>query len=711
MSIDVNVDVLLQSVATLKGVGVVAHRKLLGLGIVCLRDLLLHFPIRYEDRTQITALGELCLRIGNPVLIDAEVVTSEIQTRFRRRWIVMLQDKTGVVALQFFHFRKEQAALCFPGMRVRAYGTVRVLKEHLGMIHPQYQLFARNTVPPPYETHPLAVYPTTQGLSQNLWRRWIAEALRRLAACSVEPFHPADERIERWIADSGLIHNQGSVLCFEAAVRAMHQGYEGHKGDIGAVLAVAKQRLVIEELLAYQCAMDDFYLKNRSGLQAPVLGDLHCVHAFRALLTFELTAAQDRAIEEIQADLARTVPMMRLLQGDVGSGKTIVAACALLAAVGSGYQGALMVPTEILARQHYAVFTAWCEILGVKVGLLVSNLKPAEKQEIKYLLSTHEIQIVIGTHALIEEDVVFQHLGCVVMDEQHRFGVAQRLSLVEKTQRRGYAVHQLMMSATPIPRTLAMTIDGHLACSTLDELPKGRLPIQTVLISESRLGEVLDRIRAFCGNGQQVYWICTLIEASDILESQATEEIYPILVQRLAPLRIGLVHGRLDPQTKSKTMQAFYAHDLDVLVATTVIEVGVDVPNATIMVIQNPERLGLAQLHQLRGRVGRGREQSYCVLVYGRGLGEAGRRRLGLLRTLSSGFDLAQADLTLRGSGELLGVRQAGLWQLKIADFMRDHAMMDEIRAFSKTVQLEYPEDARYWVEKWFGRSIACVTA
>lgn len=680
-------------VTWLKGAGPAVAAKLKGLGIERVVDLLLHLPLRYEDRRTVAPLSQL--RAGDDALVRGRVVASELRYGRRRSLRVVIEDDAAggsvggaALLLRFFHFSEAQQQGLAQGRWLQAYGSVRAGAQGLEMVHPEYRVADS---PEALDTGAgwMAVYPLAAGLGQARLRSLVARALELAVS------DPAFARPLPGMAEPTTL----------AALRLLH--LPPANVDATALLDAAhpvRQRLIEEELLAHQLAMRQTRAQARKRHAPPVPGVERAAHRLQEHLPFALTGAQRRAIADVAHDLAAGKPMLRLLQGDVGCGKTLVAVTAMLGCAQAGLQAVLMAPTELLAEQHSRTLGRWMEPLDQPVGLLSGKLKPAQKKAALKAASGGDIRIWIGTHALFQNDVDFARLALVVVDEQHRFGVGQRLALRDKAAGGG-AAHQLIMSATPIPRTLAQTLYADLDVSIIDELPPGRTPVTTVAMSQSRRDDVLTRIGEVCRVGRQAYWVCTLIEESDQLQAQAAEDTYAQLRDELPGLHIGLVHGRLKPAEKEAQMRAFAEGRTQVLVATTVIEVGVDVPNASIMVIDNAERLGLAQLHQLRGRVGRGAKLSQCVLMYRPPLSEAARSRLEVLRSTHDGFRIAEHDLALRGPGELLGRRQTGLVGLKIADPLRDAKLIPALQRRADEWLRREPALARQLIERWVGDS------
>ncbi|ATG75603.1 ATP-dependent DNA helicase RecG [Zobellella denitrificans] len=676
------------SLSLLKGVGDKMLEKLHRLGLETVQDLLFHLPLRYEDRTRVLPIAEL--RPGMHVSVLGEIVDNHISYGRKRMLICRLRDPSGTLTLRFFNFAAAQKNSLAAGTRIRAFGEIRPGHHGLEIIHPEYSL-QQGEQPIAAETSLTPVYGTTEGLRQLTLRQLSDQALALL-----------EQQPLRELLPEGLYHHQ---LGLNEAVRLLHRPPpDVALPQLEQGQHPAQRRLVLEELLAHNLSV----LKVREQSQAHRARPLPCPQAlldrFLGQLPFSPTGAQRRVVAEIGADLQKTVPMMRLVQGDVGSGKTLVAALAALQVIGNQGQVALMAPTELLAEQHANNFAAWLAPLGIQVGWLAGKVKGKARAEQLERLASGELAMVVGTHALFQEQVQFNALELVIIDEQHRFGVHQRLALREKGSQGDYYPHQLIMTATPIPRTLAMTAYADLDTSVIDELPPGRTPVTTVAIPDGRRDEVVARVRQLCREqGRQAYWVCTLIEESEVLECQAAEDTAAALSAQLPELRVGLVHGRMKAAEKQAVMADFKDGRLDLLVATTVIEVGVDVPNASLMIIENPERLGLAQLHQLRGRVGRGATASHCVLLYHAPLSKTAGQRLGVLRDTNDGFVIAQKDLEIRGPGELLGTRQTGLADLRIADLVRDQALLPEVQRLARYLADRHPEVVDPLIRRWLG--------
>jgi ATP-dependent DNA helicase RecG len=653
--------------------------RLARLGLRSDADFVLHLPLRYEDETRITTLRDA--RPGLAAQFEVEVIDSEIAYRPRRQLLARVRDASGALALRFLNFYPSQQKVLQPGTRLRIFGEVHA--GYLGpeIIHPRFHLVAAGDALPECLT---PVYPTTAGLGQATLRRLIERALARADLADTLP--PAlRERLD--------------LPEFAAALRRLHTPPpEMTQAVLESREHPAWRRVQFDELLAQQLSLRRAYTTRRARGAPPLAPTAALTGALLAALPFRLTGAQERAWREIAADLGQPHPMQRLLQGDVGSGKTIVAALAMLHAVEAGYQTALMAPTEILAEQHYRKLAAWLAPLGLEVAWLTGSLKKREKEAAIAKVGAGDTPVIVGTHALIEDKVEFARLGLAIVDEQHRFGVRQRLALKEK----GLFAHQLAMSATPIPRTLAMSYYADLDVSVLDELPPGRTPVTTKLVSEARRDQVVARVHEACRAGRQAYWVCPLIEESETLQLKTAEETFARLSVDLPDLKIGLVHGRLKTTEKAVMMAAFVANEIQLLVATTVIEVGVDVPNASLMAIEHAERFGLAQLHQLRGRVGRGTDASACILLYAKPLGELARARLKIIFESSDGFEIAREDLRLRGPGEFIGARQSGLPLLRYAD-LEDAALVEQARAVAEDMLQTSPEQAAAHLQRWLG--------
>ncbi|SUC09342.1 ATP-dependent DNA helicase RecG [Pasteurella canis] len=670
----------------LSGVGTAISEKLSRIGINNLQDLLFHLPIRYEDRTKITPIIDL--QVNSYATIEGLVQTCEVQFGKRPILTVSLSDGSSKLMLRFFNFNAGMKNSFQQGVRIKAFGEVRRGRFMSEMYHPEYQII-RDNAPLVLEENLTPIYSTTEGLKQNSLRKLIDQALALLDKIQVLEILPSEFNPHPFSLKEAIyfLHRPPPDISIEVLEKGTHP---------------AQQRLIFEELLAYNLAMQKVRLGTQRFSAYSLYYQTDLKLRFLAQLPFRPTNAQMRVTQDIEQDLAHIYPMMRLVQGDVGSGKTLVAAIAALLAIDNGKQVALMAPTEILAEQHVTNFKCWFEPLGIKVGWLTGKVKgKARKVELENI-QTNQVQMVVGTHALFQEEVEFADLALVIVDEQHRFGVHQRLMLREKGKKAHVYPHQLIMTATPIPRTLAMTVYADLDTSVIDELPPGRTPITTVAISEERRDEVIARVNHACINEKrQAYWVCTLIDESEILEAQAAEAIAEDLRKILPHLRIGLVHGRMKPTEKQEIMAAFKHAEIDLLVATTVIEVGVDVPNASLMIIENAERLGLSQLHQLRGRVGRGNTASFCVLMYKPPLGKISQKRLQVLRDTQDGFIISEKDLEIRGPGEVLGTKQTGITEFKVANLIRDHKMIPIVQHCASRLIAERPDVADSLIKRW----------
>lgn len=674
-------------VTVLKGVGEAMAEKLAKVGLENLQDVLFHLPLRYQDRTRVVPIGQL--RPGQDAVIEGVVSGADVTMGKRRSLVVRLGDGSGVLTLRFYHFSNAQKEGLKRGTHLRCYGEARPGASGLEIYHPEYRALNGNEPPPPVEQTLTPIYPSTEGLTQQRLRVLCQQSLALLGPRSLPDWLPEELARDYQLAP------------LDEAIRYLHNPpADADLDELAEGQHWAQHRLAFEELLTHQLSQQRLRESLRS-LRAPVLPKATRLQAqYLANLGFQPTGAQQRVANEIAYDLSQHEPMMRLVQGDVGAGKTVVAALAALQALEAGYQVALMAPTEILAEQHYITFKRWLEPLGIEVAWLAGKLKgKARAASLEQI--ANGAPMVVGTHALFQEEVRFKHLALAIIDEQHRFGVQQRLALRKKGVAGELCPHQLIMTATPIPRTLAMSAYADLDTSVLDELPPGRTPVNTVLVADSRRFEVVERVRAACAEGRQAYWVCTLIEESEELTCQAAESTYEELGSALGELRVGLIHGRMKPAEKAEIMADFKAGNLQLLVATTVIEVGVDVPNASLMIIENPERLGLAQLHQLRGRVGRGSAVSHCVLLYHPPLSQIGRERLGIMRETNDGFIIAEKDLELRGPGEMLGTRQTGLLQFKVADLMRDADLLPAVRDAAQALVSRWPEHVSPLLDRW----------
>jgi ATP-dependent DNA helicase RecG len=676
-----------QDVRELKGVGDAMAEKLAKLHLNTVQDLLFHLPIRYQDRTRVVPIGQL--RFGDEAVIEGQVTGAEIKMGKRRSLLCRIKDHTGTLCLRFFHFSAAQKKQLESGKRVRCFGEIRRGSSGFEIYHPEYKMISEDETQE--ESAQLTpIYPLTEGLTQTKIRQLCEQALERLT-----PYN-----LQEWLPDE--IRTQFSLPPLSDAIHFLHHpSREANLELLRSGTHPAQYRLSFEELMAHQLSLIGKRMKAKqdSAIKVPTAGELS--QQLLQHLPFSPTNAQSRVFQEILNDLGSGHPMLRLVQGDVGSGKTLVAALAAASVVQAGYQVAVMAPTEILAEQHYINFTQWFEPLGLKVAWMIGKLKGKTREKELADIASGAANIVVGTHALFQDTVNFERLALAIIDEQHRFGVHQRMALREKGMKHGFQPHQLIMTATPIPRTLAMSAYADLDCSIIDELPPGRTPVNTIVVSDQRRQEVIDRVKSACEEGKQAYWVCTLIEESEALQCQAAEDTAILLQEQLGNLSIGLVHGRLKAQEKADIMARFKAGEIQLLVATTVIEVGVDVPNSSLMVIENPERLGLAQLHQLRGRVGRGQTASHCVLLYKAPLGQQGKERLSTMRETSDGFKIAEKDLELRGPGELLGTRQTGLWEFKVADLQRDKGLLDDVQKAATLLHTHYPERISPLLSRW----------
>ncbi len=686
-----------QPLNTLTGVGASQAAKLARLGLETVQDVLLHLPLRYEDRTHLYAIGDLLP--GIYATVEGEVLRNDIVFGRKRMLTCQISDGSGVLTMRFFNFNAAMKNSLAPGQHVIAYGEIKRGKNGAEIIHPEYRVQGDAQQSVELQESLTPVYPTTEGVRQATLRKLTDQALERLDAQPIEELLP--QELSR------------GMIGLPEALHILHRPPAGTQlSELEHGKHPAQKRLIMEELLAHHLSM----LAVRAGAQRHRALSLSAQNALKtrllAALPFALTQAQTRVVQEIEADMEKPFPMMRLVQGDVGSGKTLVAALAALRAIANGKQVALMAPTELLAEQHAINFRHWFEPLGIEVGWLAGKQKGKARVAQQEAIASGQVSMIVGTHAIFQQQVQFSGLALVIIDEQHRFGVHQRLALWEKGVEQGFHPHQLIMTATPIPRTLAMTAYADLDTSVIDELPPGRTPVTTVAIPDSRREDIITRVDRACREeGRQAYWVCTLIEESDLLEAQAAEATCEGLKAALPDLRIGLVHGRMKPQEKQAVMQAFKQGELQLLVATTVIEVGVDVPNASLMIVENPERLGLAQLHQLRGRVGRGAIASHCVLLYKTPLSKTAQQRLQVMRDSNDGFVIAQRDLEIRGPGELLGTRQTGSAEFKVADLLRDQALIPEVQRVARHLHAHYPEHAKALIERWLPERVRYTNA
>lgn len=720
-----------QSIIVLKGIGEKMLQRFSKRSLFTLNDLLFHLPLRYQDKTRVVTIASL--RAGDNFLVTGELTDCHVQQGKRAVLSCTIDDATSVLNLRFFHFNQQQAQglkrALEQGKWLTCFGEAKYGRQTLEIIHPEYRIINKNQ-PIPVDERLTPVYPTTEGLSQLVLRNAIQQVIEKLQQKLQEPSASGKESL----ADGNNSSNTELIEDFfppsirqelkfptlsealiylhapppDCSVFELMEGQDPYRG-----------RLIFEELLAHQLSMKEAYQKHKQYYAFALrtqhkTSTKHYSAQFLQQLSFKLTGAQQRVVDEIALDVQKNQPMQRLVQGDVGSGKTVVAALAALFAMQNGFQAALMAPTELLAEQHRINFQQWLEPLGLKVGWLSGKSTAKQRRESLLQIADGSVQMIIGTHALFQKSVIFKRLGLVIIDEQHRFGVHQRLALLQKGEKKAidakekdkyvsYYPHQLIMTATPIPRTLAMTAYADLDCSIIDELPPGRTAVETVVLSEQRRDDVLHRVHNACLNKRQAYWVCTLIEESEVLQCQAAENTHTMLVKQFPDIAIGLVHGRMKTAEKQAVMQLFKQGEISMLVATTVIEVGVDVPNASLMIIENAERLGLSQLHQLRGRVGRGTQSSVCVLMYSHPLSKNGKSRLMTLRETNDGFEVARKDLALRGPGELLGTRQTGLAEMKIADIIRDQHLIPKANDIAQRLMDEYPQSVKPIINRWIG--------
>ena len=672
----------------MRGVGDALAERLQKLGVTQVQDLLFVLPLRYEDRTQVVRICEL--QPGSRVAVEGEIQLTEVTFRRRRQLLCRISDGSGFLTLRFFYFSGAQQGALTRGAKLRCFGEIRRGPLGLEIVHPEYRRVSEALSG--FEETLTPIYPGTEGVAQGRMRALVNEALRELDRATVRDWIPPE------------VLEPLSLPALKDALDYVHNPpREAQLAEMAAGRHPAQRRLAFEELLAHHLSLKLLKQTARTDPAWSLDDPEGLSKKFVASLPFKMTGAQMRALGEVESDIRGKLPAVRLIQGDVGCGKTVVAAAAAARAAGTGMQAVLMAPTELLAEQHWRNFDQWFRPLGLPVAL-VSGSQPARvRKSAMEAIASGEVRIIVGTHALFQEGIDFAKLALIIVDEQHRFGVQQRLRLQEKGRKQGRFPHQLIMTATPIPRTLAMTAYADLDISVIDELPPGRTPVKTVVVPEERRADVVERITAACRDGRQVYWVCPLIEESDEVRSQAAEDTAAALAEALPEVHVGLVHGRMPSTKKDEAMLAFKAGKIQLLVATTVIEVGVDVPNATLMVIENAERMGLAQLHQLRGRVGRGAEASTCVLLYRSPLSELARERLRVIRETNDGFEIARRDLELRGPGELLGTRQTGLAQLRVADLMRDADLLPRIQQAAELMLASYPDNIAPLAARWIG--------
>jgi len=683
-----------QSVRYLKGVGPKVADKLHKLGIQTQRDVLFHLPLRYEDRTTVTAIG--ALQAGVKSLIQAEVMQAATSFRrvgrSRRVLVAKLADHSGLLTIRLFYFSARQQQMLEKGNWLRCYGEVRTVRGELEMVHPEIEIIDIDH-PPALRQNLTPVYPTTEGLHQLSIAKIVRQVIDKLATDGMAETLPSNWLEHHHFPD------------FKSAMLHLHSPGEQHDIELIADYAHPAQfRFIVEELTAHRLALLALRARIRVRDNPAIKTSGSLIEKFTGQLPFELTQAQKRVTRELMQDFESGKPMMRLLQGDVGCGKTVVAAFACLPVVESGFQCALMAPTEILAEQHRRNFSEWLSSMGLQVICLTGADKGKRRTQKLEMIASGEANIVIGTHALFQASVSFQALGFIIIDEQHRFGVDQRLALQKKTTRNEMP-HQLIMTATPIPRTLAMSIYADLDYSQIDEMPPGRKPVITSVVAEQKRGHLIERVASACEQGGQVYWVCTLIEESEALQCESAELTFESLQKQLPAQSVALVHGRMKAAQKQVVIEAFEQGDIDILVATTVIEVGVDVANANIMIIENPERLGLSQIHQLRGRVGRGGRESFCILLVKDKLSTLASRRIDIIRNHQDGFLIAQKDLELRGAGEVLGTRQSGEASFKIADLMRDTRWFTRVNELAGLMQQSgYSNMRKQLMQNWIGQ-------
>jgi ATP-dependent DNA helicase RecG len=673
------------------GIGKRISHALAKLGINTLQDILFHLPLRYQDRTHLTPIRDL--RVGDEAVLQGTITSQQQLYKPRLQLITQITDGTGNCYIRMFYFNAKQKQQLKMGARILCYGEVRHGRYGLELIHPEYRIVDSQYIPAMNATF-TPIYPSTEGVSQTTWRR-ISEQVLNILPDINEGLELIPVSVRERFALPSLID----------ALQYVHRPPpEANLAQLMEGTHPSQQRLAFEELLAHQLSLRLFREQIQKN-HAPVLAARNTViPAFLTALPFKLTNAQNRVFDEIATDMSIARPMLRLVQGDVGSGKTVVAALAMLLAVENGWQATMMAPTEILAEQHYQTLHRWLTPFGIEVGWLTGKLTGKAKTNALAAIESGKHQIIVGTHALFQKQVNFAKLGLIVVDEQHRFGVEQRLALRNKGTEENNFPHQLIMTATPIPRTLTMTAYADLDVSIIDELPPGRKPVNTVVVPNQRREEVIEKVKHACERRCQVYWVCTLIDESEQLDYQAAETTTTTLQEQLGnDIRVSLIHGRLTPSEKENIMLAFKAGEIDVLVATTVIEVGVDVPNASLMIIENPERLGLSQLHQLRGRVGRGHLDSFCVLLYQAPLSELAKERLAVMRETNDGFVIAERDLTLRGPGEILGTRQTGVMQMRIADLQRDNKLLPHVQQAAAMMQQQHPALIQSLIQRWIG--------
>ena len=685
---------LTDSVLELSGVGPKVEEKLNRVGIMTIQDCLFHLPLRYQDKTRLSLIGTL--QAGQEALVEGTIEITQIKFGRRRSLLCLISDGTGTLMLRFFHFSRAQQQRLEKGSVLRCYGQVRRGSQTLEIAHPEYRhIDPENS--PAIEKQLTAIYPLTDGLQQRTLQKLTSQALDVLTRHDKKPAELLPDEILTTFDLPDLVYALSYV--HQPPPEADLQLLKAHQHP-------AQQRLSFEELLSQHLSLQRVRQKTQALRATPMKCQGQLGMKFMEQLDFTLTRAQEKVLGEIEKDLQKNIPMLRLLQGDVGSGKTVVSAIAALRVLQSGCQVALMAPTELLAEQHFQTFSQWFKDLNVEILLITGKASKSDRDLNLNSLNNKKCIIAIGTHALFQKDITFTNLGMIIIDEQHRFGVHQRLSLLDKGIIEDYLPHQLIMTATPIPRTLAMTAYADLDLSIIDASPPNRQDINTVVISNDRRDEITARIKKACDDGRQVYWVCTLIEESEVLQCQTATETFQQLSEKLDGIQVSLIHGRMKNKEKESIMASFRESKTQLLVATTVIEVGVDIPNASLMIIENAERLGLFQLHQLRGRVGRGIVKSDCVLMYQAPLGDIARSRLEILRNTNDGFMIAEKDLQLRGPGELTGTRQTGLPDLRIADILRDAKLLANVQRAAKMLQQKYPQHIDQLIKRWLGKEL-----
>ncbi len=680
-------------ITQLRGVGSAVAEKLERLGIRHLEDLLFHLPLRYQDRTRVYPLNTL--RPGLEALVEGVVEQTSVVYRRRRMLLVTISDSTGILLLRFFHFSTAQQNSLRQGARIRCFGEVRGRQSQLEMIHPEYQFINPRHTDTLKESY-TPIYPTTEGLNQFSLRKFTDEALAWLSA-------PGNELEE--LLPPGVLE-QEQALSLRDAIRYIHR--PPTDADIELLQTgehPVQKRLAFEEMLSHSLSLKRMRAATKQQSARALSSEGKLFARLQQRLPFELTAAQHKVIADIRADVRTGAPMMRLVQGDVGSGKTLVGVAAMLEAVEAGCQATMMAPTEILAEQHYRNLKDWFDPFEISIGLILGRQKVRERRHALRQARIGETSIVVGTHTLFQEKVEFARLALIVVDEQHRFGVHQRLALKQKGEDGSFQPHQLIMTATPIPRSLAMTMYADLDYSVIDEMPPGRLPVKTFALSDGRRGELISRVRETCARGERVYWVCPLIEKSETLHYETAEATFQLLNREMPEIKIKLIHGRMKSEEKDEAITLFKQGEIQLLVATTVIEVGMDIPDANLIVIENTERFGLAQLHQLRGRVGRGGRQAACALLYHPPLSTTARRRLDVMRATNDGFKIAHEDMKIRGPGEILGTRQTGEMQFRIADLTRDAKQLERVLKTSELLLAEHPDVCGKLIRRWLGDS------